>query len=245
MPPIRTPSLVLNTFPYGDSSKILRLLTPGYGLRSVIAKGARRPGSRFGAVLEPFAEGEAQFNLREGQELFTLTGFSLARSRQSLGRDLAAFTAASLLAEIVLRVGTEEAQPELFHFITESLNRLADPRHPAVDTAISALWRLVAMLGFRPEMESCVRCSSTLGVSEAAAFDVGAGGVVCLHCRPDVRGIDSALRQDVIRICDGNEPVSPLMDPRAHGLLLSDFLGTHLAADRPLRALALFREQLR
>lgn len=245
MPPILTPALILHAFPYGDTSKILRLLTPDYGLRSLIAKGARSAKSRFGGVLEPFTEGEAQFNLREGKDLFTLAGFSLIRSRQGIGRDLAAFSGASLLAEIALRVGTEEPDPDLYHFLVETLDRLARPEDSADRIALSALWGLIGMVGFQPEMEACVRCGRALDPNEPSRFDVEGGGVVCRSCRPSGRTLESRIRHQVLSMSRGAEVDVAANDLTVHGALLEAFLPAHLSPDRGLRSLTLFREQLR
>jgi DNA repair protein RecO (recombination protein O) len=244
VPPIRTPALILHCFPYGDTSKILRLLTPEHGLRSVIAKGAYGPKSRFGALLEPFTAGEAQFNLREGPELFILTGFALSRSRQGLGRNLAAFTGASLLAEVALRCGTEEPHPELYELMVSGLDRLADPRVHASAAAIPAVWSLISLLGYRPEMESCISCGRGIGFERAAAFDLGAGGIVCPDCRPELPMLPGEVRRQVASMAGDAGTVQSAMDFRSHGSLLGRFLEAHLAHDRPLRSLPLFLEQL-
>ena len=56
---VTTDAIILQAFPYGDTSRILRLITRDYGVRSVIAKGATRPKSRFSGLLEVFTEGSA------------------------------------------------------------------------------------------------------------------------------------------------------------------------------------------
>lgn len=244
MPPVRSPALILHAFPYGDTSLILRLLTPGHGVRSVIAKGARGARSRFGGVLEPFTEGEAQFTLREGRDLLTLTGFSLIRSRQGIGRDLTSFTAAALLAEIALRSGTEEPHPELFEFLKDSLDRLALPPPDPAATALRALWGLIGLVGFQPEMESCVRCGRLLGVDEPARFDVEGGGVACRTCRVSGRILPPAVRQQIVGMGRGREMVVTAQEARVHAALLEAFLPAHLSPDRGLRSLSLFREQV-
>src|SRR5687768_5966019 len=124
MPLVSGSALILQVFPYSDTSKILRVLTRDFGVQSVIAKGALRPKSRFGGVLEPFTEGTASFLLREARDLHTLTGFDLVKSRQALGSDLMRFGGASLIAELVLRVGSEEREPELFDAIVSALDRI-------------------------------------------------------------------------------------------------------------------------
>ncbi|NIR44131.1 MAG: DNA repair protein RecO, partial [Gemmatimonadetes bacterium] len=94
---VSTPATILKTYEYSETSKILRLLTRDHGLCSVIAKGARRPRSRFGGLLEPFSDGVATFYVKEGRELHTLSGFELRRERQALGRELVRYAGAGLL----------------------------------------------------------------------------------------------------------------------------------------------------
>jgi DNA repair protein RecO (recombination protein O) len=245
MPPISTPALILHAFAYGDTSRILRILTPEYGLRSVIAKGARGPRSRFAGVLEPFTEGEAQFILRENRDLLTLTGFTLSRSRQAIGRDLNCFTGASLIAEILIRFATDEAHPELYRATVDAFDRLAaSPEDPSA-TALTALWFLASLLGFQPQLDSCVGCGRSLPTSEPARFDIDAGGVACTSCRRTGRLLSSDLRLDLARMCSSLEQPSLRGERHTHADLLSAFFSAHVFHGRPLRSLPLFLEQLR
>jgi DNA repair protein RecO (recombination protein O) len=246
MPLIRSRALVLQAFPYGDTSKILRLYSPELGLRSVIAKGAQRPKSRYGGVLEPFTEGEAQLFLKEGRDLHTLSGFDLLRSRQALGRDLTAFAGASLLAELVIRSGTEEPQPALYADLVDSFDRLARASAPELPgLALAAIWGLVATLGFRPELEHCTGCGVELDPDAATRFDVDAGGVACTRCRPTGRLVDAATRGAIRGYTDGAGAPVLVGDAALHRALLRVFLAAHLAEGGSLRSLPLFLEQLR
>src|ERR1044072_1684447 len=51
-----TDAIVLSRFDYGEADRILTLITPAGGKIKAIAKGIRRPTSRIGGSLEPFAE---------------------------------------------------------------------------------------------------------------------------------------------------------------------------------------------
>ncbi len=239
-------ALVLQAFPYGDSSKILRLYCRDHGLRSVIAKGALRPRSRYGGLLEPFTEGVAHFYLKEGRDLHTLSGFDLVRSRQALGRDLGAFSGASLVAELLLRFGTEEPHPELFAAAVAALDRivLAEPGE-VVPQALAAVWEVVSLLGYRPELEACVHCGRGLVADEAARVDVDAGGTSCLRCRPSGRILDPVSRLEVLRMSRGEPLAAPPVDRGLHRALIRAFMATHLAPGHPLRSLDLFVEHLR
>lgn len=246
MPPVRSRALVLQAFAYGETSKILRLYTLDLGLRSVIAKGAQRPKSRYGGVLEPFTEGDAEFYLREGRDLHTLGGFDLIRSRQALGRDLAAFAGASLVAELVLRYSTEEPHPELYHAAAGALDRiaLAEPSlGPSV--ALGAAWEMISLLGYHPELEACVGCGRAFAADEPSRFDVEAGGSACTACRPTGRVVDPTTRRQVASMSHGAAEQTALSDAALHRALLRAFIGAHLSGEHPLRSLDLFLDQVR
>src|SRR5438128_9877861 len=48
---VTTPAVVLQTYRYSETSKVVRLATRDLGVQSALAKGARRPKSRIGAGL--------------------------------------------------------------------------------------------------------------------------------------------------------------------------------------------------
>ncbi len=242
MPLVTTRALVLQAFAYSDTSKVLRLFTREHGLRSAIAKGALRPKSRYGGVLEPFTEGDATFYLKDGRELQTLGGFDLVRSRQSLGRDLAAFAGASLLVELLLRYSTEEPHPALFVAATRALDTIAAEQQPAHIEArvLAAAWQIVSLLGYRPETAVCVGCGSEFGADEAARFDAQAGGIACVVCRPGGRTLDPQSRTELARMVDGTAVHPPFARRSLQRDLLQAFRAVHPIPDRPLRSLELF-----
>lgn len=242
---VQEKALILQVYPYSDTSKILKLLCESHGVRTVIAKGALRPRSAFGGVLEPFTEGEVQFTLRDGRDMHTLAGFDLIRSRQGLGRDLVAFAGASLLAELALRFGTDESQPELFRLVSQGLDRLAAADAAAAPgVALSGVWQLIALLGYEPRLDACVGCGREMAPDEVTRFDVEAGGIVCRVCRPEGRLIDARTRMEVAAMCAGGVPAGEGTDWRLHRALLRAFVGAHLTQEHPLRSLELFIELL-
>jgi DNA repair protein RecO (recombination protein O) len=234
-------ALVLQSFAYSETSKILRLYTLEHGLRSVLARGAQRPRSRYGGVLEPFTEGVASYYLKEGRDLHTLSGFDLVRSRQALGRTLVGFAGASLQAEIVLRTGTEEPHPALFHTVVDAWDALvaAAAGRAARAVALTGVWTLVSLQGLEPATSACVRCGRAIADDADVRFDAAAGGVACLSCRPAGRMLAPAARLELRGMVSGDAPAGAV--PAAvHGALLRAFLNAHFTEDRPLRALELF-----
>lgn len=235
---VSTDAIILQAFPYGDTSRILRLLTRDYGVRSVIAKGATRPKSRYTGMLELFTEGTAQIYLRENAELLTLSGFELIRTRQQLGADLLRFGGASFLSEIVIRTGSEEAQPELFEQLRLALDTLADAAEADVETIILAeAWAVIAALGFTPSLEDCVSCARTIEADEDTRFSYGAGGALCADCRDAGGGsaLPAHARAALIEMINGR--AVPLQLTAGHWSLLERYLDHHVLEGSSLRSL--------
>lgn len=240
-----TESIILQTFKYSDTSKILRLITRTHGLQSVVAKGALRPKSQFGGILEPFVEGIATFNARDNRDLHTLSGFELVRSRQRLGDDLVRFGGASLVAELVLRSGISEADPDLFDRVRESLDLIMDaPRDRLEALVLGETWALIAQLGFAPALDECINCGRTLHAAEDVTFDYGAGGVRCDDCALGLPGrtLPAHARDALIRLMMGEHVA--LERTAAHWRLLARFLAHHVLDGGNLRSLDFLAETL-
>ena len=241
MPLVDTDAIVLHAFDYLESSRIVRLATRDAGVQSVIAKGARRPRGKFGTALDLFAEGSAHFSLRPGRELHTLASFDVTRVRTELAADLARFSAASAIAELVLRFGNDEVHPELFTLLASVLDTLAVSA--AIDTrsvALGGAWRLVATFGFAPSLDQCARCFAALDDAEATAFSHREGGALCATCArgtPGLRTLPAAARRTIADWLADGAPASPdEATLRAHQRLLREFVQEHLADGRPMRA---------
>ncbi len=232
-------TIVLQVFPYSETSKILRLLTRTHGVQSAIARGALRPRSRFGGVLEPFAEGVAGFYLRAGRELQTLSAFDLTRSHQALGRNLVRFAGASLLAEMLLRTASEEAHPELYDAFRGALEHLEAAGDDTVEAvALAEAWHLVAHLGFAPALDECVGCGRPLTPDEDVTFDSEAGAVRCEACAPAAPGkrLPAFARLALERFLRGVADPPPAR-MQAHWALLRRFLEHHVVEGGQLRSL--------
>jgi DNA repair protein RecO (recombination protein O) len=244
MPLVATDALVLHVFDYLETSRILRLATREFGVQSVLARGARKSSSRFGSALDLFAEGVAQLDLRPGRDLQTLTGFEVTLVRPGLAADLPRFTAAAAISECVQRVVTEDHAPAAFEITRSALDTLAQvPDDGVLGTAVGALWRLVAELGFAPELEACAACHAAMAPDGPAPFSHSAGGVLCARCAtraPGARQLPAAARHALVDWLAGGAPTLSHGEGRAHQRLLREFLGEHLTDARSLKAYAVW-----
>lgn len=236
MPIVTARSIVLRTYPYSDTSKILRLMTLEHGPRSAIAKGARRPGSRFGGLIEPFAEGRATLYLKENRDLHTLSDFDLIRERQGLGVDLVRFAGASVLCELVMRLAPEHPDDRLFAALRSGLDELIEaPAAEAEAVALKEIWRLVGLLGFHPSLDRCVRCGRAVPDEAPLRFDFAAGGVRCARCGDEGRRLEASELGTLRRLVSGGR-VDGKIDRRQRRLL-RDFVRYHMAEGLRLKSL--------
>ncbi|MFQ5688952.1 MAG: DNA repair protein RecO [Gemmatimonadota bacterium] len=234
---VTTRTIVLQTYRYSDTSKILRLMTAELGPRSALARGALRPRSRFGGLLEPFVEGVATLYVRENRELCTLSGFELIRARQPLARDVHAFTGASVLCELVLRLAPEHPDKRLYGELTRGLDALMEAPGGAVETvALRHIWRLVVILGFEPDLDACVECHRPIPVGRGARFDFEAGGLRCGECAPVGRRVDPVELAGLRGLLGRAEEVAGPVGA-SQGRLVADFIRYHMAEGTRLRSL--------
>jgi DNA repair protein RecO (recombination protein O) len=237
-----TESVVLHAFDYLESSRIIKLLTRDLGLRSVLARGARRSAKRFGAALDLFVQGTAELEIKPGRDLDTLTGFDLERTRATIGQDLARFAGASALAELILRFAQDDTDTDLFDVTVAALDRVATSNGPAArDAAIAGAWRILGALGFAPSLDQCADCEREIGADETVLFSQSSGGIVCESCAKKARvgrKLPPAARLALAAWAAGDEPTTHLSDAdaRAHQRLLREFVHEHLSDGRPLKA---------
>ena len=241
MPVLATEAIVLHAFDYLESSRILRLVTREAGVRSVLARGARRSSRRFGSALDLFAQGSAQLHIKPGRDLDTLGNFEVERARPELASELTRFTGAAVIAELTLRFGRDAADPELFDATANAIDDLVvASASDAPEATLAGAWRIIAVLGFAPSVDVCNECHSPLAPNDSALFSHPAGGALCRICArlaPSGRLLPATARAALQAWTSGERAIlAGEPDVRAHQRLLREFLREHLSDERPLRA---------
>ena len=86
MPLYTADALILRTYKLGEADRIVVFLTRDRGKKRGVAKGARRPRSRFAAALEPMTEVRVAYFEKERRELVGLNYAEPIRSPMALVR---------------------------------------------------------------------------------------------------------------------------------------------------------------
>jgi DNA repair protein RecO (recombination protein O) len=248
VPLVSTPAIVLASFRYGETSKIIRLASRDYGVQSAIAKGALRPRSRFGGALQLLSEGQAQWLMKEHRELNVLTSFDLRQLHVGLTTDLERYAVACALAEVMLRFAPSDSHPESFEVLQQALGLLetSSPEH-VESLGFRFLWQLVSSLGFAPSIDACVIDGVLLSAEGPLPFSTRDGGALCSACAAQ-RGATQLPPRDRADLAALLDPASPLpnLDSRhgaAHRRLLARYIRHHLAEGADLPALEFWMQR--
>lgn len=246
MPLLVTDAVVLHVADYLESSRILRLATREAGVQSVVARGARSSRKRFGGALDLFAEGQAQIQVKPGRDLHALHAFDVTVARPALALDLGRFTAASAIAESMLRLVQEEAGPAVYRALLGGLDALvaAAPDRTAAVT-LGVLWQLVSAAGFQPATVHCAECHVALDPDADVRFQGAVGGALCPACTrqaPGGRLLPAAARAALHTWVSGGQVEVDAAAARAHQRLLREFLHQHLPDARPLKAFQVWEQ---
>lgn len=142
------PAYLLHHHPYRETSRLLELLTEQHGRIAAVARGARRPDSRWRSALQPFVPVLASWTGRG--ELVTLTGAEQAgpAPRVPPARLMSAWYANELLLRLL---GREEAQRSIFVTYAALLTELADGAEEARALRLFEK-RLLEALGYGLEL---------------------------------------------------------------------------------------------
>ncbi len=243
---VSTPAILLRSFPYSETSTVLKFYTLELGVTGVMARGARKGQSKGKTALGTFSEGVLTLFVKPSRDLQTLKDFATTNARRALATDVTRFAAASVLGEVVLRHAGAEKSPPLYGYLAAALDRIAagegaDP----IAEFLSEGWGLVDALGYRPELLGCASCGRVLEADEMGRFDFAAGGIRCTDCAQGGEGprIGGGGREQLATLLDGQVPTA-LTRPRAHVKLFSDFVTYHVSDGRPLPSLGFLADLL-
>jgi DNA repair protein RecO (recombination protein O) len=178
----------LKAQPFGESDRLVTILTKEYGLVKAIAPGARKHNSSLGGRSAMFVVNEVL--IAKGRSLDKITQANTVKSYPGLAKNLGKLAASQYLAEIVLcQALSENPQFELYELLNEHLARLESVETHNISKILPLLshgiFQFLALAGFTPQVEACCLTQRPLipDFTEAKSqvgFSINAGGTICL-----------------------------------------------------------------
>lgn len=227
--------LVLKRSDSGESDRRLTVFTSEYGKLDLIAKGARKGGSRLAGSSEPLTLAKMHFAVGRQRRFITqvepITSFPQMRS--DYHRLLAALAWCELLAGVL---PYESPAPELFDLSKELLAHVAEHEDPVISLA----WGMAVVFeseGQSPDWLRCIVTDAPLELSPAWVSPA-AGGYVDPSVAGQFHDRFVATSEALIalkRLVEIPAPPAKLRDRDEVIVILERFWGAVL--ERPLPAL--------
>jgi DNA repair protein RecO (recombination protein O) len=174
-------ALILDVQDLQDRDRIVTFLTRDAGKRRGVAKGARRPHSRFAGQLQPLAKVRVHWFEPEGRDLVRLSNVELLRPAARLQSDLDGILLGSYLADHMLEFA-QESEPSglLYRLLDSTLEALL----AGVDRDLAAryfeAW-VLRLSGVFPAPRECPGCGRPFPAA-GAVLPPGGDGLVCPDC---------------------------------------------------------------
>ncbi|GMB07591.1 DNA replication and repair protein RecO [Thermolongibacillus altinsuensis] len=169
--------IVIRTIDYGETNKIVTLLTRQWGKVAVMARGAKKPNSRLSAVTQLFTYG--YFLIQKSRGIGSLQQGEMIATMRNIREDIFLTAYASYIVELTDKA-VEEKRPDpyLFELLLQTLTYINEGLDAEILTYIYEM-KMLNVLGLYPKLDGCALCGSTEGTF---AFSLKEGGFLCHRC---------------------------------------------------------------
>lgn len=240
MPVYSDEAVVLRTTRLGEADRIVTLLSAGHGKIRAVAKGVRRPRSRFGARLEPFMRCRLQLFAGRSDLQIVTQAVEVSAYARPIAADYSRYVAANLMCETADKLIADDSGPQPAHYrlLIGALAALASGRLAPWQAAQSYELRALAQEGWRPRLSTCVVCGKGEPERDLAFFSVPLGGMVCTLDQPGIaaqsRPLSHQGRQALTALLLGDWARCPVTENHQVTSLVEEWAQYYL--ERPLHS---------
>ncbi|EMS69414.1 DNA repair protein RecO [Ruminiclostridium cellobioparum] len=171
--------IVIKEVNTGEADKIVTVLTAEEGKISVAAKNARRTKNSLssGTQLLCFSD----YMLFKGKELYNMSCCEVIEPNYEIRNDIYKLTYSSHILDLIYdNVQEGEPSESILRLLLNTLYVIAKTERPLeLVTRVFEL-RLMALLGYEPQVSGCINCNKT--DDENMYFDLDNSGIVCGEC---------------------------------------------------------------
>ncbi len=169
---------VLSEIPYGESSKIINVLTREYGVIGIMCKGAKSLKNRYRVPTMKLSYSHFNIMYKENK-LSTLVSADVINSFKLVKSDILLVSFLAYLTELTSQVVKQSNDIEnIYDDFIKTILKLEDGLDPIVLTNILEI-KYLEYLGVLFNLNECVICGSKNNI---ATFDADKGGYICINC---------------------------------------------------------------
>jgi DNA repair protein RecO (recombination protein O) len=192
---IRKDAIILKSYDFRNTSKIIHILSSDSQRFSLVAKGARRTKSQFAGNIEPLNLAQLVFYIKPEKTLGTLKEATLKNGHRFLKKNLYQLNIGWSLIETGRKIPSP--MKGLFGLEKRSLSFL--DRGFKEEVLIYFFLSLFKLQGVYPQMNKCIKCGSRI----AEFFDIKEGGTKCNNCATETSVFFSPLQNAIENLKKG------------------------------------------
>lgn len=199
----KTDAVVLNSFDFGESDRIIAFCTRDFGKIKGVAKGARRSRKRFVGKLDPPCLVSLVFFHNDSSDLVRIEEVSLMEAYNDLKADITILSEACYLLELTSEMTREGVISKgVYELLVVFLRMLGEDQYRSVALRFFEI-KLLTLLGIMPHMEGCVVCRKAFGQDAMpAVFSSDKGGAICVKCSNGIMGRLPDISAGTVRLLE-------------------------------------------
>ena len=177
-----TEALILNRYPYGDTSIICNLFTRDYGRLSVISKGARKLKNINSAILRPLQFIDLNYYYRPKRNIQLLKEATINKHFFQTHNNYKKIVSSYQIIDIMNQICKIENPNEIiFRLVKRTMKKInLCESNKIILYKIFFKLQLFKYIGYQPMIESCEICGDKL---ENVLFDWSIGQLICTKCK--------------------------------------------------------------
>ena len=192
-------ALILSVSPQGENNRSICIFTPEDGISYAVLYGG--PKSKMRSLVSPWNRGILYLYKDEVRRTVKITDFDVHCFHLTFRENLFKSWSASLASEMMIKTRCAGSPAESWTLMNGFLDGLdlCDENNGRLGL-IRFLWRYLGLLGIRPDISRCNRCSEPFFTGnftdDTVLFSLSEYGFLCMNCAdPNVPGILTVSRE--------------------------------------------------
>lgn len=179
---------VLTETPYGETSKIINVLTREYGLIGIMCKGAKSLKNRYRVPTMKLSYSRFNIIYKENK-LSTLISADVINPLKTIKSDILLVSFLTYITELTNQVIKQSNNHKIYDDFIKIILKLENGLDPVVLTNILEI-KYLEYLGVLFNLDECLICGDKKNI---ATFDPDKGGYICSNCLTNELIVDKKI----------------------------------------------------
>ncbi len=169
--------IIVSETPYGETSKIINLLTKEYGIIGIMCKGAKSIKSKLRALTMKFTYGFFYIYYKK-DKLSILKDVDIIEDFLVIKNDIILISYLNYITELTVQVYKQSNEKIIYDLYLAVIKKINQKMNPLILTNILQ-FKYLPFLGISLELDSCILCGNKTNI---VTIDADTGGFICQNC---------------------------------------------------------------